>query len=87
LLTIHQPSADRRASARLITNHRISRRIGRPSAGNSIWWWHIGSGCRHWFNQRLLRLGSLAPFLREAGAKQKASSVSRHRTDWWRRVL
>jgi beta-hydroxylase len=26
----------------------------------------------HWLNQRLLRLCSLAPFLREAGAKQKA---------------
>jgi len=25
----------------------------------------------HWFNERLLSMGSLAPFLREAGAKQK----------------
>ena len=25
----------------------------------------------HWLNQRLLNFGALAPFLREAGAKQK----------------
>ena len=26
----------------------------------------------HWFNERLLNIGALAPFLREAGKKQSA---------------